>query len=209
MEDLVADKQLVEGPRGVPITIADGSAGPTGMVDGRIPLFNDNSYLPLAVTANFGLNDYSVAYAFGAWLARNFGGAALLRAIVQSPQTDSSAIVNAVAAFTGNTNLTFPDLLEQWSAAVLLSDTTAAPTGYQYNIGAWFNSTVGGESFRLGSIDFTHYTPSLKVFKPGDIPPNGSYHSSNLYFQAATALSGSKSWKISIPAGVQMNVVLR
>jgi hypothetical protein len=209
MEDLVADKQGVEGPRGVSPT--DPTSGLKGNTLGRIPLFNGNSYLPLAVTypATFDLNDYSVAYAFGAWLARNFGGASLLRTIVQSAQTDSSAVVDAVAAYTGNTKLTFSDLLEQWSAAVLLSDTTNAPPGYQYNTGTWFASTVGGESFNLGSIDFTNYTPSLTVFKPGDIPPAGSSHSSNLYFEAAAGLSGSRTWKITVPAGVQMNVVLR
>ena len=44
------------------------------------------------------LESYSNAYAFGAWLVRNYGGPALLRRIVQGSETDESAIVNAVNA---------------------------------------------------------------------------------------------------------------
>jgi hypothetical protein len=207
MEDLVADKQQVEGPRGV--DPADPTAGSTGNTLGRIPGFNQNSSNALVKPNAFVLTDYSVSYAFGAWLARNFGGAALLQTIVQSPLTDESAIVSAVAAATGNPNVTFAGLIQDWSAAVLLSSTTTAPQGYQYNIGTWFPSTIGGESFNLGSIDFFNYSPSLKVFKVGDNPPTTSYHSSNLYYEAATSLAGARSWKVTIPAGVLMNVVVR
>ena len=98
IEDLVADDLGVEGPRGV----STGDAGSPGNTLGRIPYFNASSNFSLAVTgANFGLTDYALAYAFGAWLIRNYGGASLVQRIVQCPQTDSTAVVNAAAAYSG------------------------------------------------------------------------------------------------------------
>ncbi len=207
MEDLVADKQGVEGPRGVsPPT--DGSAGGAGITGGRIPTFNQYSYSALVRPTTFDLTGYSVAYAFGAWLARNYGGTELLRRIVQCPQTDESAVVNAVIQYTGNKNESLATLLERWAAAVLLSDTTSAPSGYRYNVGTWFTSSAGGQTFDLGSMNFFNYSPSLTVFTPGTAPTTDS-HSSNLYYLAATGLTGSQSWKITVPAGLAMNVVIR
>jgi hypothetical protein len=209
MEDLVADKQGVEGPRGV-TPPGDGSAGTPATAGGdRIPDFNRYSYMSLVRPTSFGLVDYSISYAFGAWLARNYGGAGLLRNIVQSPQTDESAVVNAVIRATGNPKENLAGLLQRWSAAVLLSDTTAAPSGYRYNTGSWFQSSIGGQSFNLGSINFSNYTPTLTVFSLAGTQPSSSYHSSNLYYEAATSLSGARTWTITVPDGVLMNVVIR
>ncbi|MGA2977572.1 MAG: peptidase M30, partial [Spirochaetia bacterium] len=190
MEDLVADKLNIEGPRGV-IT-ADGSAGPSGITDGRIPDFNQDSYYRLAVTSKYDVYDYSTSYAFGAWLARNYGGAELLQRIVQCPQTDSTAVVNAAAAASGKTE-SMERLLEKWSAAVLISDTTAAPPGYRYNTGAWSTSSAGGMSYNLGSIDIFNYTPALLVFNSNSQVFTAPYYSSsNVYFLAASKLAAAK-----------------
>jgi hypothetical protein len=212
MEDLVADKQNVEGPRGVPLLNAatsDPSAGPPGNTRGRIPAFNANSSLALIQPTTFDLKDYSVAYAFGAWLARNYGGAELLRRIVQCPQTDESAVINAVQQYTGSKTESLAGLLERWAAAVLLSDATTAPSGYRFNTGTWFTSSLGGESFNLGSIDFFNYNPTLTVYTSSSAIPAVSNHSSNVYFQAAKGLAGTRTWKVTVPTGVLMNVVIR
>jgi hypothetical protein len=207
MEDLVSDKLGVEGPRGV--NPADGSAGSPGINKGRIPDFNQYSYYPLAQKAGYGLVDYSVSYAFGSWLARNYGGAALLNRIVQCPQTDESAVVNAVAAFTGRTDETFARLLERWSAAVLLSDVTQAPAGYRYNTGGWTAASQGGISYNLGSINIFNYVPALTVFNgSGSVPSSVFYRSSNVYYLAARSLGSSRTWKIKVPTDVLMSVVI-
>jgi hypothetical protein len=210
MEDLVADKLGVEGPRGV--TTADGSAGPTGNTLGRIGGtygFNAYSNNALSMPTSFGLVDYSVSYAFGAWLARNYGGADLLRRIVQSPLTDSSAVTSAAAAASGKTE-TMERLLEKWAASVLISDSTAAPAGYRYNTGGWTTSTAAGITYNLGSIDIFNYSPALKVYTATGVVPGTTFlHSSNVYYRAASGLAAAKTWSLSIPAGIKMSVVLK
>jgi hypothetical protein len=209
MEDLVADKLGVEGPRGLKNT--DGSAGSAGITDGRFPSFNLYSYLGLVQKTTFNLADYSTAYAFGSWLARNYGGAGLLKKIVQCPETNETAIINAVAsAETGRPTESMTRLLEKWAAAVLLSDTESAPAGYCYNTGGWMTSISGGISYKLGSIDVFNYSPSLTVFTNiGSVPSSTFTHSSNIYYEAATSLSAPRSWALTIPEGIVMSVVLK
>ncbi len=139
MEDLVANPNMLDdsGPRGVdPTAYPGGSAGAAGNVDGRIPDFNAYSEDSLVVTseANMDIYEYAVAYAFGAWLARNYGGASLQRSIVDSPYTDQSAIVNAVNAYSGGSD-SLATLLKRWSAAVLMSRYQMSLPGYTYNSG--------------------------------------------------------------------------
>ncbi len=208
MEDLVADKLGVEGPRG--ITTPD--AGSPGITTGRIPEFNSHTYVPLAVAdpLSFGITNYSVAYAFGAWLARNYGGPECLRQIVQRPQTDSSAVVDAAAATSGRAGLTFATLLEEWSAAILLSAGTGAPNGYRLNAGGWTTSGAGAVSYNLGSIDFFNYSPAPSIYMTSSTVEAASYlNSSNTYYQAATALQSSRTWTISLPSGLAMSVIVK
>jgi hypothetical protein len=205
MEDLVAQNQAVEGPRGV----LTGDAGTPPVKLGRLPQFNAASSSSLAVTgSNFDLIDYSVAYAFGAWLIRNYGGPDLLKRIVQCAQTDSTAVVNAAAAYSGTTE-SMQKLLERWSASVLLSDTTGAPPGYRYNTGGWNSFTAGSQSFSLGSIDFFNYSPQPTMYSAASPLPAPPSSSSNVYFKAAGKLSSSRTFSVKLPAGVEMTVVLK
>ena len=151
-EDLVADKMMVSGPRGV--ASDDPTAGEPGNRDGRLPyynLFND-----IQVTAwNGVIANYAVNYALGAYLARTYGGAELFRAIVQSDRSGVDAIEAALAAL--GHDVSFGQVLADWAIAALLSDSTAAPHPYRYNPGTWSTSHSGGEQFRLGSINLHHY----------------------------------------------------
>jgi hypothetical protein len=186
-------------------------AGLPGNGNGRIPYFNASSNASLAVTATgggFGLTDYAVAYAFGAWLIRNYGGPDLLKRIVQCPQTDSSAVVNAAGAFSGQAE-TMDRLLERWSASVILSSTTTAPPGYRYNTGGWTAFSEGSQTFDLGSINFFNYSPTLTTFSTTAAIPAAPYYSSNVYFLAASALNGSRTFSVTLPAGTVMSVVLK
>jgi hypothetical protein len=210
MEDLVADKLGVEGPRGV--SAADATAGSSGNTDGRIPEFNAASSTQLTVTGDtyYGTNAldyYATSYAFGAWLTRNYGGTELLKQIVQSNKTDSTAITGAVKTVTGKTE-TMQSLLEKWAAAVLLSDTTTAPAGYRYNTGAWVTSTANDVVYNLGSIDIFNYSPTLSVYDGSSTMGTG-YYSSNLYYKAASQLSKSQTFSLTIPTGYALSVVLK
>lgn len=208
-EDLLAERMGIPGPRGV--DPADGTAGPYGNGEGRMPLFNRYSYLPLAVTSGFDLYDYSTAYAFGAWLARNYGGAGLLRRLVHSAAGDEALIEDAAAA-GGAQAPELDSLLARWGASVLCSDREDLPAGYRYNAGTWFTSTLDGHTYRLGSLDAFRYSYGALVgpyvFTAGG-PVGQGRASSNVFFRAATGFTGKRSFDIVLPEGVSMYAVLK
>ena len=146
-EDLIADKTMVNGPRGV--AYGDATAGSPGITSGRLPRYNDYNDIRVTTWDN-DLANYSINYAIGAYLARAYGGAALFRSIVQNNGTGTDAIEAAA-------NVSFGDVLVNWAVANLLSDNTAAPSPYRYNSGSWSTSQVGGTTFRLGSINLFNY----------------------------------------------------
>jgi hypothetical protein len=206
MEDLVASKLGVEGPRGV--SVADATAGPAGNTDGRIPLFNAYSSAPLAVTSGYDVYDYSTSYAFGAWLARNYGGTELLKRVVQCKETDSTAVVNAAAAASGKTE-SMQRLLEKWAVAVLLSDTTTAPAGYRFNTGDWTTSKEDGLTYYLGSLNVFNYSPALTVYTPQSPSSRAPYYASNVYYLAASQVSSARTFSLTVPSGILTSVVLK
>ena len=90
-----------------------------------------NLYNDIQVTSWDGLlANYSINYAFGAYLARNYGGAGLYGAIVQSDRSGVDAIEGALRELGHDAS--FADLLANWAAATLLSDSTAAALPYRY-----------------------------------------------------------------------------
>ena len=150
--DLIADKLKVNGPRGV--AYDDPTAGAPGNERGRLPLYN--LFNDIQVTAWDGkIANYAVNYALGAYLARTYGGAELFSEIVQSGSAGIGAIEAALAA--AGHEVTFGEVLADWGTATLLSDNTAAPSRYRYNLGTWSTSHTGGEEYRLGSINLYNY----------------------------------------------------
>ena len=61
---------------------------------------------------------YSNAYAFGAFLARNYGGAKLIHEICTNEYVNEESVVNAVNKING-TSKTFSDLLKEYSFVLL------------------------------------------------------------------------------------------
>ena len=164
-EDLIADKMMIDGPRAVDYD--DPTAGEPENRSSRLPGYN--LYNDIQVTAWDGyLANYSINYALGAYLARNYGGAALYGDIVQSDRSGVGAIEGAMR--NQGHDESFLDLLANWAAANLLSDNTGAPAPYQYNTGAWRTSFAGGLEFRLGSINLYNYS-----YAPGRLSRPGPY----------------------------------
>ena len=164
-EDLVADKMMNDGPRAV--AYDDPTAGDPEIRRGRLPQYN--LYNDIQVTTWDGyLANYSVVYAFGAYLARNYGGAALFSDLVQSDRAGVGAVEGAVR--NQGHDESFLDLLTNWAAATLLSDNTGAPAPYRYNTGAWRTSFAGGTEFRLGSINLYNY-----IYAPGRLARPGPF----------------------------------
>ncbi|MBU0928252.1 MAG: hypothetical protein KKA67_10915 [Spirochaetes bacterium] len=220
VEDLLSDKMGVAGPRGV--APGDWTAGSPGNAAGRLPdfiYFNDISlddWGGIDIYAS-----YSAAYAFGAYLARNYGGAEFVRRVVQSADATPGAIAAAAAAFSGRDE-TAESLLRRWGAAVLLSGRTDAPEYYRYNTGARFASAGGGVEYSLGSIDMHNYRLGIDTNADGAVD---SYVSEPYVYSAATIrriLGGAYSnafmglgdpaskpgWKLTVPAGMYATIVI-
>ena len=206
VEDLVADKIGVMGPRGV--AYGDYTAGSGGNYNGRIPYFNKYLSLGLEGSSDYTVYDYSFSYAFGAWLLRNYGGAQFVKNVVYDSATDSQAITDAVKAYAGKT-YDLPNLLQRWAVAVLGSGRTDMPYGFRYNTGAASSSTSGltSASYTVGSINFFNYTPAPAILDSSSLGSASSFPSaSNIYYKAATGLSGSRTFRIHLPAGVGFSV---
>ena len=171
-EDLIGDKLMSRGPRAV--AHDDPTAGEAGNGRGRLPRYN--LYNDIQVTSWDGLlANYSINYAFGAYLARNYGGAGLYGAIVQSDRSGVDAIEGALRELDHDAS--FADLLANWAAANVLSDSTAAAVPYRYNAGTWSTSqSADGTTYRLGSINLFNY-----VYGPPRVPAKLAYEGPYLY----------------------------
>ena len=162
-EDLIADKLMIDGPRAV--AYDDPTAGAPGNLGSRLPDYNLHNDIQVTTWDGY-LANYSIAYAFGAYVARNYGGAALFGDIVQSDRAGVGAIEGAIR--NQGRDESFLDVLTNWGAANLLSDNTAAPAPYQYNTGTWRTSYADGLEFRLGSINLYNYTYARgRLARPG------------------------------------------
>ena len=162
-EDLIADKVMIDGPRAV--AWDDPTAGEPGNLRSRLPEYNLHNDIQVTTWDGY-LANYSIAYAFGAYVARNYGGAALFGDIVQSDRVGVGAVEGALRS-QGH-DQSFLGVLTNWGAANLLSDNTAAPAPYQYNTGTWRTSYAGGVEFRLGSINLYNYTYERgRLARPG------------------------------------------
>ena len=166
-EDLIADKLMIDGPRAV--AYDDPTAGEPNNLGGRLPDYN--LYNDIQVTSwprRYPYPNYSINYALGAYLARNYGGAPLFADIVQSDRAGTGAIERAV--HNQGDGASFLELLVNFGTATLLSDNADAPAPYRYNTGTWRISRIGGEEYRLGSINLYNY-----VYAPGRVARPGPY----------------------------------
>jgi hypothetical protein len=208
--DLIEERAAVNGPRGVDYNTPD--AGGIDNTSGRIPLFNYLYTLPLTVWTggDDDLNGYSTAYAFGAYLARNYGGAKLFGDIVHNPFGNYRAVVDSVKNNGGASSLTFEDLLRNWGVSIILSDKTSMPLPLRFNTGTWFADALG---YGIGSINFYNYSYSTTsgplFYSPGDLENMDYMNSSSNLFIYAGNLTGTQSWVFRMRDSVRLTVVVR
>ncbi|WP_407426309.1 hypothetical protein [Treponema sp.] len=84
----------------------------------RIPMFNIyyfTSGIREYLESNSVLS-YATSYAFGSWLCRQYGGAALVSEIMSNPYVDNESLVNAVNTLN-STSYTFDELFRQFLLA--------------------------------------------------------------------------------------------
>lgn len=211
-EDLVAKKMEVDGPRGVPYY--DGTAGSDGNTGGRLPLYNywiDTSLTDWLTSYPAVLKSYSTAYAFGAYLMRDFGGAELLRGIMHNAETSEAAVERALGGL--GYQKSFEELLSMWGAAALLSDQVPGPGLYLYNSGGYLSSTIDAVQYQYGSINLFNYTYTEQgyvgpfTYTTSPLGTGNQAGTSNALYRAGTGLTGLVSWAISLPSGVRLTVV--
>jgi hypothetical protein len=225
-EDLVADKLGVNGPRGVlyssaPCTAQLSDGAYPYISEGRLPLFNyfDEYSVATWYRGNYALISYSLNYALGAYLSRNYGGADFFKNVVQgNAYTNYRAIEYALSQYTG-TEIKFGTALRKWAASTLLSDQDDTAVYYLYNngtLGGWFTSTASSTGYNLGSInlhkyryEYSHdkfyYGPYIyKKMRTGAMPA-----ASNIYYLAGQGLSGQQTYNITLLNNVRLTVVAR
>jgi len=221
-EDILAYNVNVDGPRGVAFDDpTDGTAHlPVGgYVTGRFPEFDANDDISLSSWGSVNiLASYAAAYAFGAFLERNFGGAQLLHDMMYNSYTDSRAITMTPGVEAATLSPAgMAGLLTKWAAAVMLSDNAAPPPppNYYYNTGGWFpNSSFGSYStYYLGSINAFNYSwkDANNVTKSGPFiypqssaitPAGGSQGPySSQYIELATGVTAGTTVTRSISVG--------
>jgi len=225
-EDLLADKIGVPGPRGVDPPTDGSAAFPGDCSSTRISTYNywsDDSLTHWGSNIEDQLKSYASAYAFGAYLARNYGGAALFREIVQSEWTDEQAVIQAISTL-GYGNKSFGELLTEWAVAALGSDNIDT-TGLSYNSGDFRTSSPSdpeGAGYNLGSINLYNYAADDGTnggSLSGPVPygdENGTFNplsleatppASNVIFLAGSNLSGDVFWDVEIPRGMTLTVL--
>ena len=219
-EDFVADKLGVYGPRGrktAECTYYHNLYNNLGIKSsedyniGRIPFFNDyNDRLPIF---GWGSSDsayrYSIAYAFGAYLARNYGGPQLFRDIVQDKTVSDSVIFT----LTGSNLET---LLRKWGVACMLSSLTDVENGLKYNNGSsWMSYEIDGISYNLGSINLFNYVSSPNIYTATSSSERsvGSSYSlgtcTNRYAIAAKSRTGSLTKYVKLESHTALTIVVR
>lgn len=164
-----------------------------------------------------------MAYSFGAYLTRNYGGAEFIQRVVHSSDSSAGCVAEAAAAYSGGAE-SMVGLLRKWGAAVLLSSRIDAPEYYRYNSGGAFTSSVGGVTYSLGSINIYNYIYENGLDTDGDnigdtdaISPfiflsssigsmnGGAYSNAFMYLGDPSA---DRDWTLAIPAGMHATIVI-
>ena len=119
----------------------------------RLPYFNTSYFLSgIREYRNDGYAalSYSTSYGFGSWLCRQYGGAALVNAIMSNDYVDNDSLVSAVNSVNGK-NYTFDDLFKQFLIACTSKDGT-----YTHNKDA-------AQTVTYGSGDSAYTYPMTKI----------------------------------------------
>lgn len=208
IEDLVAQKILADGPRGV--NYDDGTSGSLGNTKGRLPLYNfSNRKSVVDWNYNDSLPNYSVSYAFGAYLIRNYGGANFIKSLVQSDKTSYDAVEQALTE--NGYSITFGKILQNFGVANLLSDRTDNINNYKFNTGNWFSSSIDGITYNFGSINLYNYEynglagPYIYTTLPSTFDK-----ASNTYYKAGENLTGTYKWHFdNLDSDVKVTIVIK
>ena len=126
---------------------------------GRFPYFY--YYYPAGMTTWLSGNSvcisYANAYAFGAFLARNYGGAELIHRIASTGSVDMESVTEALQN-QGYAGETCKSVFLNEGRALVYTDTTSAETYPSFNKSV--TNSVGGHSFTFSAVNLEDYSSS-------------------------------------------------
>lgn len=128
----------------------------------RLPQFN-GSYLyngPEEYIDDYVQLSYASAYAFGAWLIRNFGGVDLVREMASNHYIDMESTIHAVNTVNG-TEYTVEDLLRMYSFACLNDNDSLKFTSFNHSYSKSKLETGLSTTLKLAPIDLWHLDQHL------------------------------------------------
>ncbi|GHV19325.1 hypothetical protein FACS189494_00590 [Spirochaetia bacterium] len=176
---------------------------PNNVVNARVGFFLTNYYSASPTQWMSGNNvyvSYSNAYFFSAYLTRNFGGAPLLKAIMENSSVDTdsigAALDTAVNPYQSTVN-TFDKALARYMEALVFSSTSLPPNRFTFHKNA--QNTIDGTEYLFTGFDLWQ-TPN-RLAGQGGVPAG---YLGPLVWQAdqrypvqsgAVALHSSSSWQ--------------
>lgn len=132
---------------------------------------------------------YATSYALGAWLCRQYGGAALAQAMSKNDSVDNDSIVAAVNSVNG-TSYSFDDLFKQFLLAITGNSTytlnqnatqSLSYSGYKYPMTAINLWDADYSITSSGISDYSSYQSELSDYKYDGYNWTGPFLFSNSY----------------------------
>ncbi len=149
---------------------------------GRLPMFEQcytDCGLEYRSTSTYlQVLSYSSNYAFGSWIARQFGGAKVISEMSKNAYIDTEAIVAAVNS-VNDTSYTIEDLLKMYSiACIIQADCSSLYDWPSFNISSEISaSEVTSYTYPLSAIDLWNLQESLSDFyETVSASSNSSYY---------------------------------
>jgi len=190
------------------VSYEDGSAGDFPISDGQFPDFNKylNSYNLMSWRNTAA--QYGGAYALGAYLVQNYGGAKLLHNIMHNQYFDERALLKGIKTTTGE-SLSLRDLLNRCGTAITISDQILDPIDdkpYLFNSGDYNCQSYNATTYCMGSINFFNYNPkpNFTTAKDGDI-----LSGSNRYVYLQYDVDGDYNIALNLGEGVMATVIVK
>lgn len=130
----------------------------------RIQSFNAYYYISgiREYYSSYAIYSYSTSYAFGSWLARQYGGAALVKEISTNDSVDNTSLVDAVNT-VNKTSKTFDDLFAEFVLAVT-GVSSSYNTTYTHNQNAKQTVTYGTDYYKYPMDAFNLWDSSSSTY---------------------------------------------
>lgn len=145
--------------------------------ENRLPMFNrcykDCGLEYRSSSTYYEILSYSSAFAFGAWIIRQFGGVPVIAAMSSNDYVDTDSVTAAVNSVNG-TSYTMEDLLKMYAEACIFSDTTlgmptfnrsrtlSASDAYYYSAGSYGYPVCAVDIWNLDDIFSSDFTGEYK-----------------------------------------------